>query len=75
MLLELLEVPQLLDACARGGAIDEALDLRAFVARAAMLHPDLQAWPGLRLKFAAAYMSWLGGGVRLGSCFALHGHV
>ncbi len=50
MLLELLEVPQLLDACARGGAIDEALDLRAFVARAAMLHPDLQAWPGLRLK-------------------------
>ena len=42
-LLELLEVPQLLDACARGGAIEEALDLRAFVARAALLHPDLQA--------------------------------
>lgn len=36
-------MPQLLDACARGGAIEEALDLRAFVARAALLHPDLQA--------------------------------
>jgi len=42
-LLEVLEVPQLLDACARGGAVDEALDLRAFVSRAALLHPDLQA--------------------------------
>jgi hypothetical protein len=42
-LLEVLEVPQLLDACARGGAVDEALDLRAFVSRAALLHPDLKA--------------------------------
>ena len=42
-LLEVLEVPQLLDACARGGAVDEALDLRAFVSRAALLHPDVKA--------------------------------
>ena len=42
-------MPQLLDACARGGAVEEALDLRAFVARAALLHPDLQARQRLTL--------------------------
>lgn len=31
MVLEVLEVPQLMDTCCRSGNFDEALDLRAFV--------------------------------------------
>jgi rhamnose utilization protein RhaD (predicted bifunctional aldolase and dehydrogenase) len=30
-----------MDACVRGGAYDDALDLHAFVSRLALLHPDL----------------------------------
>jgi hypothetical protein len=42
VLLELLEVPQLMDACVRNGSYDDALDLRAFVAKMALLHADLK---------------------------------
>lgn len=42
MLLELLEVPQLMDACVRNGSYDDALDLRAFIAKMALLHADLK---------------------------------
>ncbi len=42
VLLELLEVPQLMDACVRNGNYDDALDLRAFVAKMALLHADLK---------------------------------
>jgi conserved oligomeric Golgi complex subunit 8 len=40
-LLDLLEVPQLMDTCIRNGNYDEALDLRAFVSKLAVLHGDL----------------------------------
>eukprot|EP00983_Pelagomonas_calceolata_P106178 1159206-Pelagomonas_calceolata.AAC.7 len=40
-LLELLEVPQLMDTCVRNGVYDEALDLQAFVGRMGLLHPDV----------------------------------
>ena len=40
-LLELLEVPQLMDACVRNGSYDDALDLRAFVRKLAVMHGDL----------------------------------
>lgn len=42
MLLDILEVPQLMDICVRNGNYDDALDLRAFVAKLALIHPQLQ---------------------------------
>ena len=41
MLLEVLEVPSLMDTCLRNGSFDDALDLRAFVSKTALLHPNL----------------------------------
>ncbi|GIL71912.1 hypothetical protein Vretifemale_2346 [Volvox reticuliferus] len=40
-LMELLEVPQLMDTCVRNGVYDEALDLQSFVGRVGLLHPDV----------------------------------
>ena len=40
-LLEVLEAPALMDAAVRAGAYDDALDLRAYVAKMALLHADL----------------------------------
>ncbi|KAK9826903.1 hypothetical protein WJX81_007598 [Elliptochloris bilobata] len=81
-LLELLEVPQLLDACARGGAIEEALDLRAFVARASLLHPDLQVVRGLVAEVEAAstamleaLLARLRAAVQLPECLRIVGHL
>ena len=42
-LLELLEVPSLMESCVRAGSYDDALDLRAYCAKLALLHADLQA--------------------------------
>ena len=44
VLLDILEVPQLMDICVRNGNYDDALDLRAFVAKLALIHPHLQVW-------------------------------
>lgn len=35
---ELLEVPQLMEACLRNGSYDEVLDLKAFVAKLGFMH-------------------------------------
>lgn len=43
MILELLEIPQLMNACVRNGSYDEALDLKAFASKIALLHPNVQA--------------------------------
>ena len=43
VILELLEIPQLMKACVRNGSYDEALDLRAFAAKVALLHPNIEA--------------------------------
>ncbi|XP_072991918.1 conserved oligomeric Golgi complex subunit 8 [Typha latifolia] len=40
-LLDLLEVPQLMDTCIRNGNYDEALDLEAFVSKLSKLHAEL----------------------------------
>ena len=42
VILELLEIPQLMTACVRSGSYDEALDLRAFAAKTALLHQNLE---------------------------------
>ncbi|EFJ52509.1 component of oligomeric golgi complex 8 [Volvox carteri f. nagariensis] len=40
-IMELLEVPQLMDTCVRNGVYDEALDLQSFISRVGLLHPDV----------------------------------
>ena len=41
-MLELLEVPQLMDTCVRNGSYDDALDLKGFIAKLAFMHSDLK---------------------------------
>ncbi|CAH9144667.1 unnamed protein product [Cuscuta epithymum] len=40
-LLDLLEIPQLMDTCVRNGNYDEALDLETFVGKLSTMHPKL----------------------------------
>ncbi len=41
-MLELLEVPQLMDTCVRNGNYDDALDLKGFIGKLAFMHSDLK---------------------------------
>ncbi|CAK0785769.1 hypothetical protein CVIRNUC_008980 [Coccomyxa viridis] len=61
VILELLEIPQLMSACVRSGSYDEALDLRAFAAKTALLHPNLEIVQRLLAEVEAASAAMLEG--------------
>mmetsp|Transcript_14649 Transcript_14649/g.36788 ORF Transcript_14649/g.36788 Transcript_14649/m.36788 type:complete len:614 (-) Transcript_14649:93-1934(-) len=81
-LLELLEVPQLMDTCVRNANYDEALDLEAFVAKMAFLHPELAVVAGLHAEVKAIAQSMLkqlltrlSGSIQLPECLRVIGFL
>eukprot|EP00240_Pyramimonas_obovata_P000768 CAMPEP_0118930398 /NCGR_PEP_ID=MMETSP1169-20130426/7097_1 /TAXON_ID=36882 /ORGANISM="Pyramimonas obovata, Strain CCMP722" /LENGTH=550 /DNA_ID=CAMNT_0006872749 /DNA_START=127 /DNA_END=1779 /DNA_ORIENTATION=+ len=58
-LLDLLEVPQLMDTCVRNGNYDEALDLEAFAAKLAVLHSNFPVVVSLKAEVKAISQSML----------------
>mmetsp|Transcript_22882 Transcript_22882/g.58344 ORF Transcript_22882/g.58344 Transcript_22882/m.58344 type:complete len:587 (-) Transcript_22882:344-2104(-) len=58
-LLELLEVPSLMDTCVRNAVYDEALDLQAFISRLGLLHPDVPVVKLLMAQVAAVGQTML----------------
>eukprot|EP00976_Prorocentrum_cordatum_P026740 543828-Prorocentrum_minimum.AAC.1 len=58
-LLDLLEVPQLMDTCVRNGNYDEALDLEAFAAKLAVLHSNIPVVVSLKAEVKAISQSML----------------
>uniref|UniRef100_A0A061RI15 Conserved oligomeric Golgi complex subunit 8 n=1 Tax=Tetraselmis sp. GSL018 TaxID=582737 RepID=A0A061RI15_9CHLO len=81
-LLELLEVPQLMDTCVRNSNFDEALDLEAFVSKLAFLHPELKVVKGLhdevkRISSAMRQqlLKRLSGSIQLPECLRIIGYL
>ncbi|KAF5840552.1 component of oligomeric golgi complex 8 [Dunaliella salina] len=81
-LLELLEVPQLMDTCVRNGVYDEALDLQAFVGRMGLLHPDVPLVNLLMTQVAEVgqtmlqqLMSRLKASIQLPECLRIMGYL
>ncbi|VVB14186.1 unnamed protein product [Arabis nemorensis] len=58
-LLDLLEIPQLMDTCVRNGNFDEALDLEAFVSKLATMHPKLPVIQALAVEVRQTTQSLL----------------
>jgi len=58
-LLDLLEVPQLIDTCVRNGNYDEALDLEAFMGKLCVLHQGVPAVHDLQAEVKAISQSML----------------
>ncbi|KAL3500803.1 hypothetical protein ACH5RR_039896 [Cinchona calisaya] len=58
-LLDLLEIPQLMDTCVRNGNYDEALDLEAYVAKLSTMHPRLPVIQALAAEVRQATQSLL----------------
>ncbi|GAQ92571.1 conserved oligomeric Golgi complex component-related [Klebsormidium nitens] len=58
-LLDLLEIPQLMDTCVRNGNYDEALDLEAFVSKLATMHSKLPVIQALAEEVRATTESML----------------
>ncbi|KAK9789216.1 hypothetical protein WJX73_008063 [Symbiochloris irregularis] len=82
VLMDILEVPQLMDICMRNGNYDDALDLRAFVAKLALIHPHLQVVRQLvrqveaaSADMLAALLARLRGNIQLPDCLRMVGYL
>ncbi|KAI3435879.1 hypothetical protein D9Q98_001937 [Chlorella vulgaris] len=80
--LEVLEVPQLMDTCCRSGNFDEALDLRAFVNKVAVMHGDLPLVQrlvaevgGVSADMLEQLLQRLQGAVQLPECLRIIGYL
>lgn len=58
-LLDLLEIPQLMDTCVRNGNYDEALDLEAFVCKLSTMHPKIHVIQALAAEVRQTTQSLL----------------
>ncbi|KXZ47031.1 hypothetical protein GPECTOR_38g268 [Gonium pectorale] len=74
-LMELLEVPALMDTCVRNGVYDEALDLQAFVGRLALLHPDVPVVSEVGGSMLAALLGRLRSNIQLPECLRVMGYL
>ncbi|KAI3906456.1 hypothetical protein MKX01_029071 [Papaver californicum] len=81
-LLDLLEIPQLMDTCVRNGNYDEALDLEAFVCRLSTVHPKLPVIQALAAEVARTTQSLLSqllqklrSNIQLPECLRIIGHL
>lgn len=81
-LLDILEVPSLMDTCIRSGNFDEALDLKAYANKLAVIHGDLPLVHRLLDEVAAAsnvmleqLLERLQGSVQLPECLRSIGYL
>ncbi|CAI9775532.1 unnamed protein product [Fraxinus pennsylvanica] len=58
-LLDLLEIPQLMDTCVRNGNYDEALDLEAYVVKLTTMHPKIPVIQALAAEVRQTIQSLL----------------
>lgn len=80
--LEILEVPQLMDTCCRSGNFDEALDLRAFVNKVSVMHGELPVVQRLVAEVAGVsgdmleqLLQRLQGAIQLPECLRVIGYL
>lgn len=81
-LLDLLEIPQLMDTCVRNGNYDEALDLEAFVGKLSTMHPKLPVIQALSAEVKQMTQSLLSqllqklrSNIQLPECLRIIGYI
>ncbi|XP_073114982.1 conserved oligomeric Golgi complex subunit 8 [Elaeis guineensis] len=81
-LLDLLEIPQLMDTCIRNGNYDEALDLEAFIHKLSKMHAELPVIQALAAEVRKTMQSLLSqllqklrSNVQLPECLRIVAHL
>lgn len=81
-LLDLLEIPQLMDTCVRNGNYDEALDLEAFVSKLTTMHPKIPVIQALAAEvkqttqsLLAQLLQRLRSNIQLPECLRIIGYL
>ncbi|KAJ8442832.1 hypothetical protein Cgig2_016298 [Carnegiea gigantea] len=81
-LLDLLEIPQLMDTCVRNGNYDEALDLEAFVSKLTTMHPKIPVIQALAAEvkqttqsLLAQLLQKLRSNIQLPECLRIIGYL